>query len=134
MDIRNIDMTVNLLSRTMDIRLKNHGVIASNIANAETPGYSAKQLAFETELEKAATASKRAVSGMTEEARAKMVRRVDGKVIDVPDRPATLDGNTVDIDKQMARLSDNTLSFMALSQMLYQRLNLLKQVIDVGGV
>src|SRR6185369_14561862 len=43
--------TVELVGKSIDLRAKNQNLIASNIANAETPNYVPKALDFEEELQ-----------------------------------------------------------------------------------
>jgi len=51
--IKVFDQTFESLSRALDLRTENQTVIASNIANADTPGYQAKELNFEKALARA---------------------------------------------------------------------------------
>ena len=53
MSIKVFDQTFEALSRTIDLRTQNQTVIASNIANADTPGYQAKELDFEKAMGRA---------------------------------------------------------------------------------
>ena len=48
-----IDRTMQLLNRTLDLRQARQRVIASNIANEETPGYRATELNFQDSLQAA---------------------------------------------------------------------------------
>src|SRR5215470_17141467 len=47
--------TLDVLHKTLDLRQQRHTVLASNIANAETPGFIAKEVRFEEALRAAAT-------------------------------------------------------------------------------
>ena len=47
------DRTMQLLHRTLDLRQARQRVIASNIANEETPGYRATELNFQDSLQAA---------------------------------------------------------------------------------
>ena len=47
------DPTLGALNTAMNLRLINQNVIASNIANADTPGYKAQRLEFEGALREA---------------------------------------------------------------------------------
>ncbi|MGZ3683706.1 MAG: flagellar basal body rod protein FlgB, partial [Bdellovibrionota bacterium] len=42
MSIKVFDQTYEALSRALDLRTQNQTVIASNIANSDTPGYQAQ--------------------------------------------------------------------------------------------
>jgi len=52
-DIRITDQTISVLQKSLDLRAQKQEVIAGNIANAETPGYSARKFDFEDSLRKA---------------------------------------------------------------------------------
>ena len=45
--------TIDLLGKSVDLRTRNQNLISSNIANAETPGYTPKKLEFEQQLQSA---------------------------------------------------------------------------------
>ena len=47
------DSTVGALNTSLNLREMNQNLIASNIANADTPGYKAQSLEFEKELRNA---------------------------------------------------------------------------------
>jgi len=47
------DSNIHLLKKTLDLRSANQRVIASNIANADTPGYAPARFEFEQELQQA---------------------------------------------------------------------------------
>ena len=47
--------TLDVLHKTLDLRQQRHTVLTSNIANAETPGFIAKDVRFEEALRAAAT-------------------------------------------------------------------------------
>lgn len=49
--IQQFDTTMRLLQKVLDLREKNQEIIGSNIANAETPGYSAQSFSFEQQLQ-----------------------------------------------------------------------------------
>jgi len=47
------DRTLAVLEKSLDLRARNQQVIAGNMANADTPGYSARKLSFEDDLQQA---------------------------------------------------------------------------------
>ena len=117
------DPTMQGLSQALTLRQKRHEVIASNLANVETPGYRAKELDFGAALQQA-----------FEIHRAPEVPESEPplpaeRVVEDLDAPARADGNTVDVDMQMAKLSANGEDYVALSRLLGHRLALLRQAI-----
>ena len=101
---------LGLLSRRQDI-------LDSNIANADTPGYQARDIDFPQQLKAAMennTVAKSPVSlALTSN------RHIEGKaqsfddaqlLYRIPDQPS-LDGNTVDMDRERTQVADNSLKY-----------------------
>ena len=51
------DPSLRVLSHAMDIRLQRQEVLYGNLANVDTPGYQARDVAFEESLQSAVAAS-----------------------------------------------------------------------------
>jgi flagellar basal-body rod protein FlgB len=113
------DATTRGLGEALTLHQKRHEVLASNVANVETPGYRARELDFGTALKDAfaAEAPPAAVFPAT-------------RVLEDRGAPARTDGNTVDVDLQMAKLSANGGRYVALARILGHRLALLRQAIE----
>src|SRR5689334_9065577 len=97
------------LGQALDLYESRHRVLAENVANAETPGYRARDLDFGSALARAFEANgDRGPSDGAEP---------------VVDAHATLkiDGNSVDVDTEMSRMSQNALKILALSQILAKK-------------
>ena len=91
------DKGFQLHSQGMLIRSERAEVIASNIANADTPGYKAKGLDFKQALAQATSKQQMAMSRTNEkhfDVRTELNNTVDYRV---PNQPDTGDGNTVDV-------------------------------------
>jgi len=118
--IKVFDQTYEALSRALDLRTENQTVIASNIANADTPGYQAQELDFEKAMSKALDAG-RDPSEVTGE--------IHNQVNDV----VREDGNTVDRDAEMVSLGQNQILYDAAADLVKKKLALLKYSISDGG-
>ena len=55
--------TIDVLSKAMDLRMINNRVIASNLANVDTPGYQAQRMDFEASIQRAIAQIEPAGSG-----------------------------------------------------------------------
>jgi flagellar basal-body rod protein FlgB len=108
------------LGQALDLYQTRHRVLAENIANAETPGYRARDLDFGSALTRAFDGG--AEGGAADEAQPVVDTRAAVKV----------DGNSVDIDTEMARLSQNALKIVALSQIIAKKYAGLRAVITDG--
>ncbi|MCM2674744.1 flagellar basal body rod protein FlgB [Alkalicoccobacillus plakortidis] len=107
-------------------------LIADNIANADTPGYKAKQLPFSQSL-------KNELNGSNFSAYKTQAEHVDFQ--GTQSSSSKLDGlkgryhhngNGVDIDKEMANLAENQIQYNALIERLNGRFSSLQSVIRGG--
>jgi len=128
--------TVSVLEKALDLRSKKHNVIASNIANMDTPDYKAFDLVIEKELQKTTGEGNSISLNKTDRAHMQSRRSKAGGVSVVIDNTQGLslrgDGNTVDIDKQMGNMAENTLMYKAAAQMIQRKFQGLKSVIQGG--
>jgi flagellar basal-body rod protein FlgB len=126
------DRTIGLLERAMDLRGARQRVIASNIANEETPGYRAKELQFKDALSQASKGTTMVqvrgthpghivIGGGNAQAR--------GRVTEVPAADLPLDANSVSLDTEMAKLSDNAMHYNTVAAVTSMRLRQLLSAI-----
>ncbi len=119
--------------KSLQVRAENAEVIAANIANADTPGYKAKGMDFQTAL---AQAAKRQQSGMTKthekhfDVRTEINNNVDFRV---PNQPDTGDGNTVDVQMERNLYLENSMHYQASIQFLNGKIKGLKKAITGGN-
>ena len=102
-----IEQYMNLVSARQKL-------VASNIANADTPGYQAKDVDFENEL------------------RSQML---GGKpnVIEVSGLKNKNDGNNVDMDREARLLAENALRFSVASNLAHSEISTIRTAINEGG-
>lgn len=129
------DPVIGALNTSLNLRLMNQNVISSNIANADTPGYKAKAMEFESALRDALGVDEKLPPAET--AGNHIVRRstdpVHPEVYDDPNGVESLDGNTVDRSAEMAKMAENQLLYDASAEMLKRKLGMLKYAISEGG-
>ena len=126
-----------LLQKTLDFRTQRQDLLASNIANKDTPGFKAEDMVFEKSLEKALHAEEPGPLKTTD------VKHFDGRntpalelvkaqrihsASPFPD----FDGNTVDLDREMAKMAENQLMYNASIRMLSHKFKMLKTAITEG--
>lgn len=134
--------TVNLLGKSIDLRAKNHNLISSNIANAETPNFVPKTLAFEQELQgalKTGQAGQRTYSKPHERhipvrgsGGGNALQSVSGQVIETPAKTPGKDGNAVELENEMSRMAENQIMFNASVQLLTKKFEGLRSAIKEG--
>jgi flagellar basal-body rod protein FlgB len=98
---------IQLLTRLLDVASLRQNVIAQNVANLNTPGYSTLEVSFEDALKEAMGHGSR---GSVPEVKPEVVPGAGG--------PERADGNNVDVDLEMARLQKNAIYFQVYAQML----------------
>lgn len=108
-----------LLERALSVADLRNRVLANNVANAETPGFKASRVEFESLLQDALH------SGGDPQAVAPVVIQDTGLSL-------TADGNNVDIDAQMADLAANQLWYAALARSADDALGRLRAAISEG--
>ncbi|MCQ1058282.1 flagellar basal body rod protein FlgB [Photobacterium sp. DNB23_23_1] len=107
------DKALGVHQHTVGVRAKRAETLASNLANANTPGYKAKDIDFQ-----------RALNAATSEAKVGL-SRTDGRHISastqvmgeqkyrVPTQPDTGDGNTVDSQLEQNLFMQNSIEYQA---------------------
>ena len=130
------DRTMQLLNRTLDLRQARQRVIASNIANEETPGYRAADLNFQDSLQAAhrgrGLVSLAVTQGHHIGPRGDSIQRVVGKLGPVPAGDLPLDANSVNIELEMAKMSDNAMQYNAAAELLAKKFRGLLNAIREG--
>ncbi|MFQ5559128.1 MAG: flagellar basal body rod protein FlgB [Nitrospinota bacterium] len=128
--------SIDFFKKALDYKAERHNLLASNIANSETPGYKAVDISFEDQMKQVLDAKNGKGLSLTHEKHLNgMVSRL-GQVTPefLVDRSAgRLDGNNVDMDREMSRLAENTLTYNAVSQILAKKFAGLKFAIEAGG-
>ncbi len=132
--------TISLLGKSVDLRAKNQNLIASNIANAETPNFIPKNLSFDNELQ---SALKNHPNGqrshtMPHERHIPVrgagaaVQSVTGKIVETPAKTPGKDGNAVELENEMGKMSENQIMFNASVQLLTKKFEGLRSAIREG--
>lgn len=127
------DPLIDSLQTVLDLRMQQHALTASNLANADTPGYKAKVVDFSAALDHAM-----GQGGLT-------LQRTDARHVSAPGHdpaqpevlelepaPWAVDGNSVLPERETARMQANALMYNALVQGLDHKLNLLRFVVSDG--
>ena len=128
--------TISILERSLNLRSKRHHVLASNIANMDTPNYKAFDLVIEEELSKPKQGSATVKLVRTDDNhladKTRPMDKIKLKLADPPEFTLRGDGNTVDLDKTMGDLAENTLLYKTVAQIISKKFQGLKNVIQGG--
>ncbi|MCC6329244.1 MAG: flagellar basal body rod protein FlgB [Acidobacteria bacterium] len=121
-----LDSVTGLLQKFLDVQTRRSEVIASNIANADTPGYKAKQLEFDEFLREAVRTSEQPLRAASNPVGPEM------SVVEQDSDVVGMDGNTVDAGREMADLAQAGSNFNFGARMLQSRFRLLRTAIREG--
>lgn len=131
-----LDQNMQLLSKVLDLRATKAQVISSNIANAETPGFSPSRFQFEEDLANAVGHNKGIQLSTSDTAHIGIgpgnFNSVSGKIIMEEEQSGIGDDNGVSVDQEMMALSENELLYETSAQLLKKKITLLKYVISGG--
>ena len=108
-----LDGLTNSLEHYMDLLSARQKIVASNIANADTPGYKTKDLNFQSEFQAAGSA-------------------LPPQPVEIGGLPVKNDGNDVSLDREARLLAENTLRFNLASNLMRAQLATVKEAIHEG--
>ena len=120
------DRTTNALESALDLRLERQQLLASNLANVDTPHYKPVDMEFEGALRDALGADQDPLGALDRSNSGHLGSSMDytpaeANIIERIDVANTLDGNGVDADQEMARYADNAIRYNATLEMVRRR-------------
>ncbi len=104
------------LETFLSLTNRRQSVIASNMANVDTPGYRTQDMNFQQELKKAMNAPETSATSNATHSVAGLIERPDG--------------NNVDLDRESLLLSETQLQYQLGTQLLKQRFHQLLTAIN----
>lgn len=108
-----LDGITDRLERYMDLLATRQKLVASNIANADTPGYRTQDIDFQHEFTSLTNGAK-------------------PQVQQVPNLLVKNDGNDVSMDREARLLAENSLRFNLASNLMRSQFRLVKAAIQEG--
>ena len=121
--------TLDFQAQALSLRSERQRLIASNIANADTPGYVAREMNFAQALKEATgTASGAAVLKTSQaghigggaDGTVASNRSAEANLAYAAPSQTNLDRNTVDMDRERASFADNTVKYEATLRFISQ--------------
>lgn len=100
----------------MDLLSARQKLVATNIANADTPGYHTQDIDFQAEFQSAQLRSTAATP----------------QTIEAGGLPVKNDGNDVSLDRESRLLAENALRFQLASQLLRSQIKQVRSAIQGG--
>jgi flagellar basal-body rod protein FlgB len=108
--------TLAFQGQALALRSDRQRLLASNIANADTPGYVARDMNFAQALQQASgslPAARMLATSQPGHIAAAAQGAGDGTLGYATQSQTSLDGNTVDMDRERANFADNSLRYEA---------------------
>ena len=109
-----LDRLSQTLEHYMDLVSARQKMVASNIANADTPGYRTKDIDFQAEFHSA-------VAGLEPQA------------LEIGGLPVKNDGNNVSLDREARLLAENTMRFNLASNLLRSQMQAIRAALQNGS-
>ncbi len=124
--INKLDESLRFQQTALSLRSARQELLASNIANADTPNYKARDIDFASALQNAVAGSA-AKLPVAQSSSRHLEGNTGGSVMGAPvlyRRPVqpSADGNTVDMDVERAQFADNALRYEANVQFVSAKL------------
>jgi len=137
----NISRAHELMKEAMDYRAARQDMIASNIANADTPNYRPRDIRFEEAL------AQKSAEIYADKSNALQMTQTSGKHLNgiggMSETKATTffrdghmarnDGNSVDLDVESSEMAKNSMMFNALTAAIKKDSMIFKSVIDASS-
>jgi flagellar basal-body rod protein FlgB len=127
------DRLSGTLGHALDYRLTRNNMIAANLANIDTPGYTPVELKFDHQLKSFLEGDKPLGLATTNQRHFSLSDPIENGEIEfdvysLPDQK----GNSVDLDHESSKLAENQLMYRSLITAYNKRMSLLQHVISEG--
>jgi len=121
-----MDKGFKILERIMHAANTRHRVIASNIANADTPGYKARDVDFKKilgneEIKLAKTSSNHINNSLDKGNNVKLI---------IEENPSWGDKNNVELDVEVAKMTENSLMLESALSIMAMKIRMFKSAIS----
>lgn len=136
--IDKLDALFAFQQQALSIRESRQTILSANIANADTPGYQARDIDFNRQLQQAMNNG--AVKGKGVALAVTSKGHIEGHGVKQPaldlkyrvPYQTSMDGNTVDMDIERSQFADNTLKYQADLTFINSRVKSMLAVLQQG--
>ena len=128
----NLDKLMGFHHKALQVRTERMGVIAGNLANANTPGYKARDIDFQKAMKSAQQSSGNNLNRTHQNHIKGSSQSTGGLQFRIPNQPDTGDGNTVDVQIERNTFLDNGLRYQASMEFLNGKIKGMKKALSGG--
>lgn len=133
-----LQQSISVYSQALNLRAQRHQVLASNIANADTPNYKARDFNFEA-------AMRNAVAGRVDAGSIELAKTASGhqagsggaagpaRLQFRSETQSAVDGNTVDMDVERAQISENAMQYQILTQLIGDKFKSMRSALSTNN-
>ncbi len=127
---RAFEKTWRVVSASLRLRTKKHDLIASNIANVDTPGYRRKDLPFEKVMRAYLGKEDFPLKRTRPEHISNLERELKALVVEPKDIGTP---NNVSLEEELSKLVENHIMYQATVQAFLKEVTLMREAITEGG-
>ena len=125
--MQGIKQNIKMLGAALSLRAKRNEILASNIANAATPNYKARDIDFNTEIKKYQNSGP---IKTTDDQHIPIMRPTSpGQVQFRKNINPSLDGNTVELAVEQLQFAENSMKYQSTLSFLNVKINTLMSAI-----
>ena len=111
--IHRLGDSLDFQSQALVLRSERQRLLASNIANADTPGYVARDMDFAAALRDATGSRPPGLAALASSGTAHFGASTEAHLRYAAPSQSNLDGNSVDMDRERASFADNSVKYEA---------------------
>lgn len=131
---------LDVTEQSLSMRVKRENILAANVANSDTPGYTPMDISFEDQLKETLNKENNSIDNIefkqtteTHISDDDIKEREEGELFFDPSISPNNDKNSVDIDREMSKLSMNSILYNAQTTVMSKKLALLKYAASDGN-
>ena len=124
------DPTIEAMASYMNRLSRRQQVVASNLANIDTPGYRTSEVSFHATLGE--LIEEQAVEPARLGGDRRQFRPIEPDVHEVDGLPNRADGNNVDLDREMLKLGETAIGYSLMTQLLRSKFRTIASAINDG--
>jgi flagellar basal-body rod protein FlgB len=129
------DPTIDAMGNYMSRLSKRQQVVASNIANIDTPGYKTKEVSFHAAMEELLSDSTAAMKTTgPEHLESWTFSPANPEVFEVQGLTSKPDQNNVDLDREMLKLGETSFGYSMMATLLRTKFRTIASSINEGRV
>ena len=128
----NLDKLMGFHHQALQVRTDRMEVLAGNLANANTPGYKARDIDFQKAMKSAQQSRGQNLTRTHDNHIKGSMQRTGELDFRIPNQPDTGDGNTVDVQVERNKFLDNGLRYQAGMEFLNGKIRGMKKALKGG--